>query len=149
MGGMSGVSLLFEPTRIADTRESSFGGGPPQPLMDGSELPLPIGGHTFGNETVPNDAVGLIANLTVVNATGDGFLVAFASGAPPNPPPPVPNTSSINFSAGGPPVANTLISRMGPGGQLFPENGIFIQAAVSGGGSVDVIVDLIGYLGPL
>jgi hypothetical protein len=147
MGGMSGVSLFYEPTRIADTRVS-YAGGPAHPLEDGWELLLKIGGQTFGNNTVPTEAGGVICNLTVTNQSAGGYLVAYAPDAPPNPPPPIPNTSSIDFSAGGPPTANTLISRVGPGGQQFPENGLIIHAFVPGG-SVDVIVDLIGYLAPL
>jgi hypothetical protein len=147
MGGMSGVSLFYEPTRIADTRVS-YAGGPPHALEDGWDLLLKIGGQTFGNNTVPKEAGGVICNLTVANQSAGGYLVAYAPDAPPNPPPPVPNTSSINFSAGSPPLANMLISRIGPGGQQFPENGLVIHAFVPGG-SVDVIVDLIGYLAPL
>ncbi len=147
MGGMSSVSLLYEPVRIADTRVSNFG-GPPRPLSDGQELPLPVGGHTFGTETIPDNVTGIIANLTVVNQSGDGYLVAWTPDKPPNPPPPEPDTSNINFAAGGPPIANTLIARLGPGGQLFGENGLFLTAHISDGGSVDVIVDLIGYLAP-
>lgn len=45
-------------------------------------------------------------------------------------------------------AANTLISRIGPGGQQFAEDGLVIHAVVPGG-SGDVIVDLIGYLAPL
>ncbi|MDQ6773491.1 MAG: hypothetical protein M3024_10955 [Candidatus Dormibacteraeota bacterium] len=138
------MSLLYEPVRIADTRVTNYL-GPPSPLTDGQELPLPIGGHTFGNETIPTNVTGIIANLTVVNATGDGYLVAWTPDAPPNPPPPEPDTSSINFAAGGAPLANMLIARLGPGGQLFSENGLFLAAHIAGGGNVDVIVDLIGY----
>ena len=147
MGGMSSVSLLFEPVRIVDTRVSTDG-GPPHPLVNGESLPLRIGGHTFGGEPIPDNVTGIIANLTVVNQTGDGFLVAYTPDKPPNPPPPVPDTSCINFAAGGPPIANSLIARLGPGGQLFGEQGLFLNAHVAGGGSVDVIVDLIGYLAP-
>lgn len=147
MGGMSLVSLLYEPVRIADTRVS-YAGGPAEPLRDGQELPLQIGGHTFGNETIPADVTGIIANLTVADPTGNGYLVAWTPDKPPNPPPPEPDTSSINFTAGGPPLANTLVARLGPGGQLFPEQGLFLKAHIAGGGSVDVIVDLIGYTAP-
>lgn len=147
MGGMSLVSLLYEPVRIADTRVS-YAGGPPQPLKDGWELPLPIGGHTFGNESIPANVTGIIANLTVADQTGNGYLVAWTPDKPPNPPPPEPKTSNINFAAGGPPIANTLVARLGPGGQQFAEQGLFLKAHIAGGGKVDVIVDLIGYTAP-
>jgi hypothetical protein len=142
MGGTSTVSLFYEPTRILDTRSSARFPS----MKDGYEYAIEIGGQTFGNDTVPTTATGIIANLTVAGPSGDGYLVVYAPDAPANPPPPVPPTSNINFTAGGPPLANTLISRMGPGGQQFANNGIVVRAVVTGGGQVDVIIDLIGYL---
>ncbi len=142
MGGTSTVSLFYEPTRILDTPSSARFPS----MKDGYEYAIEIGGQTFGNDTVPTTATGIIANLTVAGPSGDGYLVVYAPDAPPNPPPPVPPTSNINFTAGGPPLANTLISRMGPGGQQFANNGIVVRAVVTGGNQVDVIIDLIGYL---
>jgi hypothetical protein len=142
MGGSSTVSLFYEPTRILDTRSSAQF----LALKDGDEHLIKIGGQTFGNNTVPTTATGIIGNLTIANPTGNGYLVVYAPDAPPNPPPPVPPTSNINFSAAGPALANTLISRVGPGGQQFPDNGIVVHARVDSGGQVDVIIDLIGYL---
>jgi hypothetical protein len=134
------VSLLHQPVRALDTRTVG------QPILDGREAFIIIAGQTFGTETIPASATGVIGNLTSVNATGDGFLVAYPSDGPPNPPPTVPATSSLNFVAGGPPVANLVISRIGPGGQQTGLNSLLIHAKVNGPGTVDVIFDVIGYL---
>lgn len=136
------VSLLHQPVRALDTRTAPGG----QPIHDGSQAFIIIAGQTFGTETIPASATGVIGNLTAVDATGDGFLVAYASDGPPNPPPPVPPTSSLNFVAGGPPTANLVISRIGPGGQQTPLNSLLVHAKVNGPGTVHVIFDVIGYL---
>jgi hypothetical protein len=148
MGGFSGISLFDEPVRILDTR--TLNGGQGAPLQDGGEFGIEVAGHTFGSDSVPLNANGVIFNLTAAGPTGEGFLQVYPPVEPQTPIEQRPFTSTLNFAAGGHAVANGVISRMnGPWGQQFANNGIVVRAVVAAGGRVDVIVDLIGYTGPL
>jgi hypothetical protein len=128
------INLFNQPSRMLDTRQTQT------PLTDGELRLVIMGGQTFGNNTVPGNATGIIGNLTFAGSDGDGFLVAYgADGAQ------VPDTSNLNFTAGGPPIANTLICSMGAPSEVS-DNGIVIAARVNGT-YVHVVLDLVGYIG--
>lgn len=105
------------PVRIVDTR-SALGGYPT--LGPDSHLYLAPNVH----------ASALVLNVTVANATSDGFLTLYPAGnaAP-------PTASSINFPKGAV-LANSVTVATGTGGGV---------AVYNRAGNVDVIVDLVGY----
>jgi hypothetical protein len=123
----SGGGLCYftvTPCRAFDSRSGS-------PLASGTQFAVQAGG-TCG---VPMSARAVSVNLTVVGPTGNGFLSVYpdATGGP-------PTTSTLNF-ASGLTRANNVVSGLAAGGQ-----GTFIVVPdVSGGGTVNVIVDVNGY----
>ena len=75
----------------------------------------------------------MIANVTVTNGTIDSFLTVWPSDQP------QPLASSLNWVAGQSPTPNQVTSDLSASGQLSFYNN---------GGTVDIIVDLVGYFTP-
>ncbi|AUG79490.1 hypothetical protein CFP65_4768 [Kitasatospora sp. MMS16-BH015] len=117
----SGVDPLrtVAPTRLLDTRTTRTTLGP------GGTTRLKVRGVAG----VPNDATGVLVNLTATNTTAAGFLAAYPAGTT------RPNTSILNFTAG----------------QTVP-NLAFVPVSADGSieiynhsGTTDVLVDIQGY----
>jgi hypothetical protein len=120
----SPVTPLPQPQRFLDTRE---GVGAPKARVAGlGILAVPIAG-SFG---VPPDAATVVFNATAVQPSGDGFLTVFPCGEP------IPETSSLNFTAGTI-VPNLVVSRVGAGGQVC-----FLSNVES-----DIVADVAAYVG--
>ncbi|MEV8515111.1 hypothetical protein [Dactylosporangium sp. NPDC051484] len=99
-----------------------------QRILDTRNTSGPLGpGGTLTINPKPG-AAALVLNVTVVNASVDDFLTLYPTGAS------TPNASSINFPKGVV-EANSVTVANGPSGVV-----IFNHA-----GTVDVIVDLVGY----
>ena len=108
------VSLT--PVRLADTR--------PTPVAAGQVLQVPVAGRGG----VPAGAKAVVANVTLVGAAAPGFATVFPCGT-------VPDTSSVNYLAGGT-VANEVIAKLSPAGSIC----VFTSAAAN------VLVDVAGYV---
>lgn len=91
------------PTRILDTRSSLGASGPVGP---GQVIEVAV----RGQGGVPEQATGVMLNLTAVSPTSDGFLSVFPDGA-------WPGSSSLNFVAGQV-VANQVFSALSSGGSI-------------------------------
>ncbi len=113
------------PCRVADTRDPIGPLGGPS-LSAGTTRTFPIAGSCG----IPEGAVAVAANLTVTGPSAAGNLRAFPDGAP------MPDTSTINFSATQT-RANNAIVRLGAGQ-------ISIRCDMPGG-STDVVLDVVGY----
>jgi hypothetical protein len=89
---------------------------------------------------VPLGAAAVIANVTITGADGPGYLTLWAAGEP------RPSTSTVNFEAGQT-VANGATVRLR---QLptrpMPVFDLAGFAHVQGGGGVDMLIDIVGYL---
>jgi RHS repeat-associated protein len=117
------------PARLMDTRtggqtvDGQFVGGH---MTAGQTKNLTI----LGRDGMPNmSGVSAVAlNVTVTNASGAGFLVAWPSGAA------QPNTSNLNFDQTQA-ISNQVIVPIGTGGQVA----IYVNSAA------DVIADVAGY----
>jgi hypothetical protein len=132
------LTLLSTPLRLIDTRTSSgfFDAG--DHFSNDTLRTYNIG--TIANGAVIAKATAILGRVTVVNANATGALQIS-----PNPPPGAgndlgPGTAVINF-----PAANviaafgaTFVSRLDDSGQVRVH-------VVIGGGSVDVIIDVLGY----
>jgi hypothetical protein len=83
---------------------------------------------------IPSTAKAVSVNLTVVGATGLGYLQAWPADLP------QPSTSVLNFSAGQTRANNAILplSTDGPGA-------LAAQALVLGGGTVHLVIDVNGY----
>ena len=112
-------------------------------LVDTRNPPGPLGGpalssgavRTFdvdGICNVPATAKALAVNVTVAQGTSFGSLQMWAEGSL------RPGASVINFN-GGQSRANNAIASLGPTGAVS------VSAAVAGGGTVQFILDVVGY----
>ena len=119
---------LGAPARVLDSRvgESTADGGfaGAGRRVGGSVLELPVGGRVG----VPDDAVAVVANVTVVGPSGVGYATVFPCGEA------RPEASNLNYVAGQT-VANLVVGRLGSGGGLC----VFTLR------DADVVVDVSGY----
>jgi hypothetical protein len=83
---------------------------------------------------IPSDAAAVAFNVTIANATLDGFLVMF----PYNTPQPVSRV--INWGAGEPAIANGAIVPVTAGSL-----NVQTICAITQGGTADLILDVTGY----
>ncbi len=120
------------PFRIMDTRSSGGYQYQGQTMQPNQIDPLTVTG-TFGTQTVPTSATAVVLNVTVANAQSTGgFLTVYPAGNT------EPGVSNINWNASDT-KATLVVVQVGTGGQ--------IDIANSPIGSVDVIVDVMGYYG--
>jgi hypothetical protein len=121
------------PARIMDTRvpTGACNPGPCSRLGPAQTRNLDV----IGPAGVPDGAVAVILNVTVVNPTATSHLAVFPAPAGPAP---VPTIANLNFSAGQV-VGNHVTATVGAAELVS-----FFNAA----GSVDVVVDLAGYYTP-
>jgi hypothetical protein len=119
--------VAVPPTRILDTHSN---GGP---ILAGTSRLLPITGGLVPVQ-VPNDATGIVVNVTVVGPTAPGFLTVYPADQP------LPLSSNLNFSAKEtiPNLVSVRLGKVGAG----PIEGIKL---FNSAGFVRAIVDLEGY----
>jgi len=113
------------PCRVFDSRTAGT------PLASGAQDAVQVGG-TCG---VPMSAKAVAANVTVVGATGDGFLSVY-----PDTRSSPATTSTINFTAGRT-LANNLVSALAKGGQ----GTLVVLPSLVNQGDVNVVIDVSGY----
>jgi hypothetical protein len=125
----TGRFVPLTPVRIVDTRYGN--GGRFAPL--GAAGTMTVTGS--GIFDVPYPAAALMVGVVPVPSasTPDDFLTIYPSGAR-------PNTSSVNFS-GGRLVPNGVIMNLA----TAPSNGPETSQVYNAAGSVDVVLDLLGY----
>lgn len=120
--GVGGSLVPVAPTRLLDTRQSGE-----TPLGPGEARVLAVAGGA-----VPEDATAVLLNLTAVAPDAATHLTAWPSGVD------RPNASSLNVARGAT-VANAALVGVGAGGTVTVRN----QS-----GSVDLVVDLVGWVRP-
>jgi hypothetical protein len=113
----------LQPQRIVDSRTAWGGALGPEESRD-----LAVAGVNG----VPTDASAIVLNLTVTGGTVASDLRAFRAGGP------HPQVSNLNWPKGDT-RANLAVVPIGDGGEITLRN----QA-----GSVHVVVDMVGYVGP-
>ena len=126
---------LVAPSRIFDTRDNTGREPPPpvpSPLAAGAAVRIDIGGSVIGADTIPASASGVIVNLTVVSRGGGTHLVVGPAAGPSS------NGSTANTPAGAT-RANTTMVELDSAGSFTITNGP---------GVADVIVDVLGWIGP-
>lgn len=111
------------PVRVLDTRDGI--GAPANAVAAGATLDVVVA-------SLPDDVTAIAINLTVVNATRAGFMTAFAKGDT------RPWTSSVNWSSSAP-VANSITTSV---------HTAHAVSLYNSAGTVDVVMDLIGYYAP-
>jgi hypothetical protein len=120
---MTGLSFYtVSPCRVFDTRSTT-------PMARGEIRLFQVSGLCG----IPTTAVVISANLTLVTG-GNGYVSVFAGGAP------VPSTSTVNFRAGRPVIANNATVQLAADG-----SGTLNIQAVFNQGVTNVILDVNGY----
>ncbi|MGE0878786.1 MAG: FG-GAP repeat domain-containing protein [Acidimicrobiia bacterium] len=112
------------PSRVLDSRAAT--GGWNGPLGASSPRQLAI---TGAGKAVPADAVAVVLNVTVTEATAGSYLSVYPAGTA------TPTASNINFEPRST-VANLVVAKLGANGGV---------AFFNGYGSVHVVADLVGY----
>ena len=119
------TTTAIVPVRVVDTR-LDVGAAGPIAARDTVEILL------SGTNGIPATATALYLNVTAVGGTNPSFLTVYPSGVS------KPETSSLNWVGTGA-VANDLLVRIGEGGRISLYNNA---------GSVQVVIDLLGYVVP-
>lgn len=114
------------PARIADTRAGSGKPNAGQTLAPGGHIDVQV----TGAGGVPTTGVtDVVINVTEVSATALGYVTVYPTGGS--------GGASLTFPAGRPATYQTT-AKVGTGGKISVSN-------YSGGSSVNVIVDVVGY----
>jgi hypothetical protein len=119
------------PTRILDTRSNVGLTGHFVPQAQRDLLVGGVGG-------VPANADSVVLNVTATNPSAGGWLTLFPTGQT------LPNASNLNFAAGQS-IANLVTVKLGTGGSNAGKVTITNTGGVVGGGTVDVVGDVVGY----
>jgi hypothetical protein len=127
--------IPIEPCRLVDTRsDAQFHVGPHSTL--GPDSSITIDGYGAQGEctspALPNGTEGLQLNVTALGATTPTHLTIYPGAGDP------PNASSLNPFPGQPPAPNAVATPLSGAGQFSVYN---FQ------GSIDVIIDVVGYYG--
>ncbi|GAA1500860.1 hypothetical protein GCM10009760_63060 [Kitasatospora kazusensis] len=120
--GSAGTYVPLPPQRALDTRQGSA-------VAASGALRLRVAGAG----QVPANAVAVVMNVTVTDATAGGYVTVYPSGEA------APVTSNLNHTAGRT-IANLVTVQVGAGGSVTFLNG--------SGGSVDLVADVTGYYVP-
>ncbi len=121
-----GTLSTLPPCRLLDTRLAADGPA----LASGVTETLTVAGRCG----VPPTATAIAVNVTVTQSTGTGHLIFHPGGQPPG------LTSTINFGAGQTRANNAILTLAANGGGTLS-----VTPAVSGNGTVHVIVDISGF----
>jgi hypothetical protein len=130
--GSSKASALvpITPCRLLDTRSGADNvGDRSTPIGHGETFVVPVWG-SHGKCTIPAGATGVSLSVTIVNPTAASFLTVFPPDAP------RPLASSMNWMPGQAPTPNGVTAPLSRDGRM---------AIYNLAGSVDVLVDIVGY----
>jgi len=123
--------VSITPVRVLDTRDpNNVGLAGPFVSATGQDLTVTgkIATANGPQQVVPPGATSVLLNVTVVNATADGFITVRPADAPG-----APSTSNLNFKAG----------------EVTP-NAVVVQVPTVGGdaGKIEITYDAFGAAGP-
>lgn len=126
------VLTPITPCRLVDTRPGPDHVGARTGALGPNEtLTLAVVGRN-GDCEIPSDATGISTNVTIVSPSANGFLTVFPAGLT------APKASNLNWLAGQAPTANQVTVGLGAAG----------ISVLNRYGTVDVIVDIVGYYTP-
>jgi len=120
------LHLLPQPRRLVDTQSGSGYQGAGQALAG---LADPRCYQVAGEVGVPDDAVGVVANLTALGHSVNGWITLFPAGGA------MPDTSNVNFDTDQYAVANLAMAPLGGSGRL----------CATGQVGTHLLLDVVGY----
>ena len=119
------------PCRLFDTRPGEeVPGSNPTPLQPETDRQVQVTGFV-GFCNIPADASGVAMNVTILNPSAAGVLTVFPANLTTK-----PSASNLNWVAGQAPTPNKVDVQLSPAGAVKLGNG---------GGTVDVLADVVGY----
>ncbi len=122
------------PCRLADTRTGTdHVGNRTTPIAAGESVTFPVWGIN-GNCTIPTTATGVATNVTAVNPTQASYVTVYPADAATR-----PTASNLNVTAGAAPTPNQVTVGLSVTGAI---------SAYNNAGTVDLIVDIVGYYEP-
>lgn len=122
------------PCRLADTRPAPNGVGTrTTPLGENEVVPFTVRGQN-GQCNIPANATGIATNVTAVGPTAASFVTLFPADAAQR-----PLASNLNLVPGGAPTPNQVTVKLSATGVVNAFNRF---------GSVDLIIDIVGYYTP-
>ena len=127
--GERAAFVAIAPCRLMDTRSTETVGARSWPLGPGDIHAIPVRG-SYGNCTITAEAVALTLNVTAVNGSAGSYLTVYPSDAV------RPLASNLNWTAGQPAAPNAVTTDISADGRITFYNSL---------GSVDVVVDVVGY----
>jgi len=134
--------VSITPVRVLDTRDpNNVGLAGPFVSATGQDLTV-TGNIPTANgpqQVVPPGATSVLLNVTVVNATADGFITVRPTDAPG-----APSTSNLNFKSGEI-SPNAVVVQVPTAGGDAGKIEITYDAFGAAGPSADVLVDVMGY----
>ena len=131
--GTPSVFVPIVPCRLVDTRGGNgHVGTRANPLAQAESATFAVWG-TNGNCTIPTMSTGIATNVTAVNSTADSFVTIYPADAP------RPTASNLNVTASSPPTPNQVTVELSATGAID---------AYNNGGTLDLIVDIVGYYQP-
>ena len=129
--GTASVYVPIVPCRLVDTRPAPDTVGTlSTALAAGQVATLAVWGAN-GNCSIPASATGIAANATAVHPTADSYITIYPADAPTR-----PTASNLNVVNGGAPTPNQVTVGLSATGAI---------SAYNNGGSVDLIIDIVGY----
>jgi hypothetical protein len=124
----SGLQLQ-SPQRLLDTRPATHIGDVAAAIPGGSEVPVTVAGRVG----VPQDAVAVVLNATVVAPSGMGNLRVFPTGSG------LPTSSNVNYAPGQTKSTAVLVP-LGAGGKIS------LYSETASPFAVNVVLDVAGYV---
>jgi len=134
-GPVASSFVAITPCRLFDTRAGSDNVGKRSvPVGVAETFTTPVRGSNGNCTDIPADVTAVSMNVTIVNPTSASFLTVFPSDADK-----LPVTANLNWKASQAPTPNAVTAALGADGQLS-----FYNLS----GTVDLIVDIVGYYVP-
>lgn len=124
-----GATTTATPFRVADSRNGIGTSTRPWSTQETRRIRI------VGVGDVPAEATAVIANITVVGPTGEGFLTAWPSGLD------APNVSNLNFTSGEI-IPNMAIIGLGDSGAID----VRVDLPWDPTGTAHVLVDVLGWV---
>jgi uncharacterized protein YjbI with pentapeptide repeats len=128
------VTTLISPCRLMDTRAGGSNVGPRSTPIGVGEVYTATVWGTNGNCAIPTTATGIVTNVTIVGPNAGSFLTVWPADKT------QPTASNLNWVAGQAPTANQITTALSVADGKIK---LFNLA-----GSVNVIIDITGYLTP-
>lgn len=137
-GGTGGaITFLSKPIRLLDTRSGQPAAIQPNAKLTPGDHYFPVNGTNYNSVLVSNNTTGILGNLTILNATGSGFIAVCPANVG------FSNTANLAFTAGQT-LSNAYTTAVGlyiTGVYPFWQFHTGIDIYVSGA-SLDVIIDI-------